>query len=485
MTDSSLRRIAIIGGSRIPFCRSNTLYAEQSNLDMLSAAIQGVVDRFGLEGKRVDQVVAGAVTTHSKDWNLAREAVMSTSLSPLTPGITLQQACGTSLQAALMAGGQIAAGQIDCAIVGGTDTTSDAPIVFQRRFAQRLVKLSKARSLGERLKVFKGFRPGELTPQPPRNAEPRTGLSMGQHCERMAREWQVTRKEQDELTLDSHQKAARAWDSGFFDPLVQSHAGAMRDNIVRPDTSLNKLSGLKPVFDRSKQGTLTAGNSSTLTDGAAAVLLASEEWARENDLPVTAWLTLGRTASVDFVNGDEGLLMAPTVAVAEMLQQAGLKLQDFDFYEIHEAFAAQVLCTLKAWESERYCRQRLGLDKPLGSIDTSRMNVHGGSVAIGHPFAATGARILSTLAHTLEQAGSGRGLISICTAGGMGVAAMLERGDKAPTGKKTTRKKGTRKKAAKTGKKKAGKKRAASKSASAGSEDNASTAGKAADSDQS
>ncbi len=463
MTDSSLRKIAIIGGSRIPFCRSNTLYADQTNLDMLTAAIQGVVDRYQLDGKKIDQVVAGAVTTHSKDWNLAREAVLSTSLSPLTPAVTLQQACGTSLQAALMAGGQIAAGQIDCAIVGGTDTTSDAPIVFQRRFAQRLIKLSKARSFGDKLKVFKGFRPGELAPQPPRNSEPRTGLSMGQHCERMAREWAISREAQDELTFESHQKAAQAWDSGFFDDLVRPHAGVIRDNIVRPDTSLEKLSSLKPVFDRSSNGTLTAGNSTTLTDGSAAVLLASEEWARENDLPVTAWLTFGRTASVDFVNGDEGLLMAPTVAVSEMLQRAELKLQDFDFYEIHEAFAAQVLCTLKAWESERYCRDRLGLNDALGSIDLRRMNVHGGSVAIGHPFAATGARILATLAQTLEKAGSGRGLISVCTAGGMGVAAIVERGNSASTGskKKATKKNAGKKKTSK--KKTVGKKKAASK----------------------
>jgi acetyl-CoA C-acetyltransferase len=451
MTDSSPLRIAIIGGSRIPFCRSNTLYADQTNLDMLAAAIQGVVDRYGLDGKKIDQVVAGAVTTHSKDWNLAREAVLSTTLSPLTPGITLQQACGTSLQAALMAGGQIAAGQIDCAIVGGTDTTSDAPIVFQRRFAQRLIKLSKARSLGDKLKVFKGFRPGELAPQAPRNSEPRTGLSMGQHCERMAREWEISREAQDQLTFESHQKAAQAWESGFFDDLVKPYAGVIRDNIVRPDTSLEKLASLKPVFDRSANGTLTAGNSTTLTDGAAAVLLASEEWARENDLPVTAWLSFGRTASVDYVNGDEGLLMAPTVAVAEMLQMAGLQLQDFDFYEIHEAFAAQVLCTLKAWESERYCRERLGLDSAMGSIDTRRMNVHGGSVAIGHPFAATGARILATLAHTLEKAGSGRGLISVCTAGGMGVAAIVERAGSGTSGnlKKTAKKKAGKKKASK------------------------------------
>ncbi|TVS13174.1 MAG: acetyl-CoA C-acetyltransferase [Wenzhouxiangella sp.] len=433
MSTSALRKIVVVGGTRIPFCRSNTLYSEQTNQNMLTGAIQGLVDRYQLQGKQLDQVIAGAVTTHSKDWNLAREAVLSTSLSPLTPAVTMQQACGTSLQAALLAGAQIAAGHIECAIVAGTDTTSDVPVVFQRRFAQRMVELSRARSLGQKLSALKGFGFGELAPQPPRNAEPRTGLSMGQHCERMAREWQISRSDQDELTLESHRKAASAWDSGFFDDLVVSHGGVVRDNIVRPDTSLAKLASLKPAFDR-KHGTLTAGNSTTLSDGAAAVLICSEDWARANDLPITAYLSHGRSAAVDYVNRDEGLLMAPTVAVAEMLKRAELGLETFDFFEIHEAFAAQVLCTLKAWESKEYCSDRLGLDKPLGRVDRSRMNVRGGSVAIGHPFAATGARILSTLAAILEQAGSGRGLISVCTAGGMGVAAILERPSATPNG---------------------------------------------------
>lgn len=427
MSGASPRRIAIIGGSRIPFCRSGTLYAEQTNLDMLAAAIQGVVSRFGLAGRQVDKVIAGAVTTHSRDWNLAREALLSTDLSPLTSGITMQQACGTSLQAALLAGAEISSGQIDCAIVAGTDTTSDVPVVFRRKFAQRLVRMSKARSLGQKLRALKGFRPGELAPEPPANAEPRTGLSMGQHCERMALEWSVGRQEQDELALDSHRKAAAAWESGFYDDLVIAHAGVLRDNLVRADSDMDQLGKLKPAFGRDGKGTLTAGNSTALTDGAAAVLLASEDYAAKHDLPVAAWLTHGRTAAVDYVERDEGLLMAPTVAVAEMLARAGLGLQEFDFYEIHEAFAAQVLCTLKAWESERYCKERLGLDGPLGAIDRQRMNIRGGSVAIGHPFAATGARILATLATILEQSGSGRGLISVCTAGGMGVAAILER----------------------------------------------------------
>ena len=422
---NQIRRIAVIGGSRIPFCRSNSIFSEKTNLDMLAAAIQGVVDRFGLDGMQLDEVVAGAVTTHPKDWNLAREALLSTRLSPLTPGITLQQACGTSLQSAMMIGAKIATGQIECGIAAGTDTTSDPPISFGRKFSQRLVKAGAARTAKQRLRAFRGFRPSELKPALPANGEPRTGISMGQHCERMAREWNIPREEQDRLALESHQKAAHAYDEGFFDDLVIPWGGVSRDNNIRVST-MEKLASLRTVFSKAPDATLTAGNSTPLTDGAAAVLLSSEEWAKANNLPVQAYITASRTSAVDFVN-DEGLLMAPTVAVSEMLQRTGLSLQDFDYYEIHEAFAAQVLCTLAAWESEEYCRDRLGLEAALGSIDRSKMNIHGSSLAVGHPFAATGARIVGNLAQILENAGSGRGLISICTAGGMGVAAILER----------------------------------------------------------
>jgi len=425
MTDS-LRRVAIVGGSRIPFCRSNTMYAEKSNLDMLSAVIDGVVERFELDDMQLDEVMAGAVMTHSRDFNLAREAVLSSKLSPLTTGITLQQACGTSLQAALNLAAKIASGQIESGIAAGTDTTSDAPIVYGNKFAHRMINLSQARTMKQRLAALKGFSPTELKPVSPTNGEMRTGLSMGQHCERMAQEWEITREDQDQLAYDSHQKAAAAYDDGFFDDLVTPWNGTNRDNNLRADSSIEKLASLRTVFDKGPKATLSAGNSTSLTDGAAAVLLCSEEWAASNKLPVQAFLTTGRSASVDFVN-DEGLLMAPTVAVAEMLQRAGLKLQDFDFYEIHEAFAAQVLCTLKAWESKDYCKQRLGLKKPLGSIDREKLNVNGSSLAVGHPFAATGARIVATLAQLLETKGSGRGLISVCTAGGMGVCAILER----------------------------------------------------------
>ena len=422
----SLRRVAIVGGSRIPFCRSNTMYADNSNLDMLSSVIDGIVQRFNLEGEQLDEVQAGAVINHSRDFNLAREAVLSSKLSPLTPGITLQQACGTSLQAALNLAAKIACGQIESGIAAGTDTTSDAPIVFGDKFARRMIHLSQARTMKQRLNVLKGFGPGELKPVSPTNGEIRTGLSMGQHCERMAQEWQIKREDQDQLAYESHKKAAAAYETGFFDGLVRPFNGVSRDNNLRVDTTIDKLASLRTVFDKPPKATLSAGNSTSLTDGAAAILLCSEEWAKQHDLPVQAYLTTGRSAAVDFVN-DEGLLMAPTVAVAEMLQRAGLKLQDFDFYEIHEAYAAQVLCTHKAWESKEYCSERLGLKKPQGSNDREKQKENGSSLANGHPYAATVARIVATLAQLLEEKGSGRGLISVCTAGGMGVCAILER----------------------------------------------------------
>jgi acetyl-CoA C-acetyltransferase len=425
MTEQGMRRVAVLGGVRIPFCRSYTAYAELSNLDMLTAALAGLIERFSLHGAHIDEVVGGAVVTHAKDWNLAREAVIGSALSPTTPAITMMQACGTSLQGALQLGAKIATGQIECGIALGTDTTSDAPIVFKRSFAQRLVQLSRAKSLGEKFAVFKGFSPAELAPQPPSTAEPRTGLSMGEHCELMAKEWGITREAEDLLAYESHRKAAAAYDEGFMDDLVIPCAGVFRDNNIREGISLAKMAELKPAFDRGSGGTITAANSTPLTDGASTVLLASEEWAAKHNISVQAYLTLGRTAAVDFVAG-EGLLMAPTVAVNELLKQSGLALQDFDYYEIHEAFAAQVLATLKAWESEDYCRRRLGRSEPLGSIDRAKLNVKGSSIAFGHPFAATGARILAVLAKLLHSEGGQRGLISVCTAGGMGVVAILE-----------------------------------------------------------
>jgi acetyl-CoA C-acetyltransferase len=421
--NQTLRRVAVIGGVRIPFCRSNTLYADQSNLDMLIAVLNGLIDKYKLAGVHIDEVTGGAVVSHSKDWNLAREAVLGTKLAHSTPGITMQQACGTSLQAAMGIAAKIATGQTESGIAMGSDTTSDAPIVFKPKFAHRLVEVQNARSFGERLSAFKGFSPTELAPQPPSVAEPRTGLSMGQHTELMAQEWKITRAEQDQLAYESHKKAAEAYRSGYMDDLVVPFAGVFRDNNLRDDISLEKMATLKSAFDK-ERGTLTAANSTPLTDGAACVLLASEEWAMQRGLPVQAYLTYSQTAANNFVEG-EGLLMAPTVAVSKMLTRAGLKLQDFDFYEIHEAFAAQVLATLKAWEDPEYCKRFLGRDEPMGSIDRAKLNVKGSSLAFGHPFAATGARIVANLAKLLSEHG-GRGLISVCTAGGMGVAAILE-----------------------------------------------------------
>ena len=422
--DQILRRVAVIGGVRIPFCRSNTLYADKSNLEMLTAVVNGLVDKYKLAGVHIDEAAGGAVVTHSRDWNLAREAVLGTKLAPTTPGITMQQACGTSLQAAMGIAAKIAIGQIDSGIAMGSDTTSDAPIVFKEKFAHRLVQAQQARSALDRLKAFKGFSPAELAPQPPSVSEPRTGLSMGQHAELMAQEWKVTRAEQDELAFQSHKKAAEAYRSGYMDDLIVPFAGVFRDNNLREDISLDKIATLKTAFEKSERGTLTAANSTPLTDGAACVLLASEEWATKRGLPVQAYLTYSQTSANNFIEG-EGLLMAPTVAISRMLDRAGLKLQDFDYYEIHEAFAAQVLATLKALEDPVYCKQFLGRDAAMGSIDRAKLNVKGSSLAFGHPFAATGARIIANLAKLLSEHG-GRGLISVCTAGGMGVAAILE-----------------------------------------------------------
>ncbi len=426
MNTQSLRPVAVVGGVRTPFCRSNTAYSDLSNKDMLATALQGLSERFNLKGEQVDEVFAGAVVSHSRDWNLAREAVLSTDLSPLTPGVTLQQACGTSLQAAMVSAAKIASGQIDSAIAAGSDTTSDAPIVLGDKLRKRLIKLGRARSFKDRLKLFKGFGLRELAPVPPGTGEPRTGMSMGQHCELMAKEWGITREDQDALALASHQNAAAAYAAGFMDPLLTPCAGVLRDNNLRADSTLEALAGLRNAYDKSDAGTLTAGNSTPLTDGASSLLLASEEWARERGLPVLAYLTHSRHSAVDFVAG-EGLLMAPTVAVSEMLERAQMSLQDFDLYEIHEAFAAQVLCTLKAWESDDYCRDRLGRDSALGAIDRSKLNVNGSSLAVGHPFAATGARVLSAGAEALNARGGGKCLVSVCTAGGMGCVAVLER----------------------------------------------------------
>jgi acetyl-CoA C-acetyltransferase len=424
LVGSQPRRVAVIGGVRIPFARAHGAYANVGNQEMLTASLKGVVDKFGLQGVRLGDVIAGAVMKHSSQWNLARECLLDSGLSPETPGLDVQRACGTSIEAAIAIANKVALGQIDAGIAGGVDTVSDPPIVFGKGYQQLLLRAHRAKSFGERIAPFLGLRPRHFKPHFPGVGEPRTGLSMGQHTEKMAREWQIARADQDALALSSHQGASKAWADGFFSDLVVPHLGLATDNNVRSDTSLEKLAKLKPSF--AKDGTLTAGNSTPMTDGSAAVLLASEEWARSRGLPVQAYMTHGKVAAVDFVGG-EGLLMAPAYAVPRMLADAGLALQDFDYYEIHEAFAAQVLCTLKAWESERFCRERLGLAQPLGAIDRAKLNVKGGSVAVGHPFAATGARIVATLAKLLATRGSGRGLISVCTAGGMGVTAILER----------------------------------------------------------
>lgn len=420
------RRVAIVGGLRIPFARAHGSYAGCSNQDMMTSVLAGMVNKFHLAGVPLGDVSLGAVIKHSKDWNLARESVLGSGLAPETPAYDLQRACGTSLEAAIQIGNKIALGQIDAGIAAGTDSISDAPIVYPDEFRNLLLSSFRARSMGEKISPWFGFRPGMLKPEFPGVLEPRTGLSMGESTELTAKEWNISREAQDELAVQSHHHTARAYDEGFFGDLILPYEGLSKDNNIRPDTSVEQLAKLKPVFDRSGAGTMTAGNSTPLTDGAAGVLLASEDWARDRGLPIQAYLRYGKVAAVDFIH-KEGLLMAPAFAVSRMLQDAGLTLQDFDLYEIHEAFAAQTLATLKAWESAEFCRDKLGRDEPMGAIDRSRLNTKGGSIAIGHPFAATGARIVAGLAKMLEAGGGTRGLISVCTAGGMGVTAILEK----------------------------------------------------------
>lgn len=425
---SELRRVAILGGMRIAFCRNNTAYFDVGNLGLSIKTLGALVEKFGLQGEQLGEVAMGAVLKHSSDFNLAREATLSSGLSPLTPGITLQRACGTGLDSLITVANKIAVGQIDSGIGGGSDTTSDVPIAVNKKLRRRLLNANMAKTTGQRIgALLKGFSLAELKPEFPGVAEPRTGKSMGESCEQMAKTWGIGRAEQDQLAFESHQKAAAAYARGFYNDLVAPFRGLERDNILRPDTTLEKLATLKPAFDKtSGQGTLTAGNSTNLSDGASAALLASEDWAKAHGLEVQAYLRDAQVAAVDFVGG-EGLLMAPAWAVSQLLERNGLTLQDFDFYEIHEAFAAQVLCTLKAWEDESFCREKLGREKALGRIDRSKLNVVGSSLAMGHPFAATGARIVATAAKLLKEKGQGRVLVSICTAGGMGVAAIIER----------------------------------------------------------
>ena len=422
-----MRKVCIISGKRIPFARSGTKYMRKGNKELMSSALRALKDDLGLDKKDVGEIILGAVSKHAADFALARESAIEAGLAFNIPATDIQKACGTGLEAALMVAGKIAIGQIDSGIAGGVDSNSDIPVEFKKSFSDRLSAMNYARDFSGRLKALKGLNPKDLLPKFPAIKEPRTGLSMGESCEVMAKRWGIKREDQDQLAYESHQKAASAYESGFYNDLIVPFGGLEKDGILRPDIALEKLGKLNPAFDKkSGEGTLTAGNSTPLTDGASAVFLCSEEYAKENNLEVQAYLTIGQSAAVNYID-DEGLLMAPAYAVPKMLDRAGLTLQDFDFYEIHEAFAAQVLCTLKAWEDETFCKEKLGRESALGSIDRSKLNVKGGSLALGHPFAATGGRILAGLAKMIHEEGSGRGLISICTAGGMGVTAIVEK----------------------------------------------------------
>ncbi len=426
MSVRDLRDVYVLGGNRIPFVRSGGKYLKASNQDMLTAAIDGLVSRYGLAGERLGEVAAGAVLKHSRDFNLTRESVLGSHLSPTTPAYDVQQACGTGLEATILTANKIALGQIDSAIAGGSDTTSDAPLAVNDSLRRTLMKVNYAKTPQQRISALTKIRPGQLAPDQPSNGEPRTGLSMGEHQAITTKEWGITREAQDELTARSHHNLAAAYERGFFDDLLTPYLGVTKDNNLRPDSTPEKLAKLKPVFGKGEGATMTAGNSTPLTDGASAVLLGSREWADEHRITPLARFVDGETAGVDYVTGNEGLLMAPPYAIARLLQRNNLSLQDFDFYEIHEAFASTVLCHLAALESPEFCKDKLGLDAPLGTIDRDKLNVNGSSLAAGHPFAATGGRIVASTAKMLFEKGSGRALISICAAGGLGVVAILE-----------------------------------------------------------
>ena len=423
--DGRAIRVAVVGGARIPFCRANSIYTDVSNQEMMTATLAALVQKFDLKGQTLGDVALGAVIKHSSDWNLARECVIGSGLSLRTPGVDMQRACGTSIEACINIANKIALGQIEAGVAGGVDSLSDVPMVFADGFRSLLLASHRGKSMVQKMLPWFQLRPHHFAPQFPGVTEPRTNLSMGQSMEVTAKEFGIARDHQDQLALASHIKAAAAYDAGFYEDLIVPFHDVEEDNNIRRDTTFEKLQALKPVFDKSDTGTITAGNSTPLTDGAAAVLLASEHWARQKNLPIVAYLTFCKVAAVNFVSV-EGLLMAPVYAVSEMLKEADLPLQNFDFYEIHEAFAAQTVATLMAWQSEKYCRERLGRKQPLGPIDLAKLNVKGGSIAIGHPFAATGARIVATMAKLLDEKGSGRGLISVCTAGGMGVTAIMQ-----------------------------------------------------------
>lgn len=423
----TVRPVAVLGGNRIPFARSNGPYSRASNQDMLAAALDGLVERFGLQGELLGEAVAGAVLKHSRDFNLTREVVLGSQLDHRTSAYDIQQACGTGLEAAILVADKIALGRIESAVAGGADTTSDAPLGVNEDLRQIMLEANRRKTMQQRLPLLAKLRPGHLVPSIPRNEEPRTGMSMGEHAALTAQRWEVSREAQDVLAATSHQRMAAAYERGFFDDLMTPYLGLERDQNLRPDSSVEKLAKLKTVFGRGDSATMTAGNSTPLSDGAAVALLSSEEWAAERGIPVLAHLVDYETAAVDYVGGDEGLLMAPAYAVPRLLTRNGLTFDDIDFFEIHEAFASQVLATLKAWEDPAFAKERLGLDTPLGPVDHSKLNVNGSSLAAGHPFAATGARILASTAKMLAEKGSGRALISICAAGGQGVTAIVER----------------------------------------------------------
>ena len=422
------RRVAIVDGCRTPFAKAGTAFREISAVELGKVSVRELISRADLDVNEIDHVVYGTVIQSVQEPNIAREVTLGSGIPATVPSFTVGRACASSNQAITSAAEQIALGMADVVIAGGAESLTDVPILFSDEMRDALVAASKARSLGDRLKAFASVRPRHLAPITPAIAEPTTGLTMGQSAEKMAQENGISREEQDRWALRSHQLAWAATEDGRLTreiaPVYVDGVPVTRDNGIRGDTSLEKLAQLKPAFDR-QYGTVTAGNASPLTDGASAVLLMSEEKARELGYEPLGYI---RGYAYAALAPADQLLQGPVFAVPVALERAGVTMGDIDLMDMHEAFAAQVLSNMQWMQSKKIAEERLGLSAPIGLPDEDRINVMGGSIAIGHPFGATGGRITVTLLNELRRRGQSLGLITVCAAGAMGFAMVVETG---------------------------------------------------------
>ncbi|MEM9188659.1 MAG: acetyl-CoA C-acyltransferase FadI [Myxococcota bacterium] len=423
------KRVAVVAGLRTPFAKQGTAYKDVSALDLGKLAVTELLQRTGVEPSEIGQVVYGQVVPSLSGPNIAREIVLGTGMPQDIEAYSVSRACATSYQSTVNVAESILAGSVDCGIAGGSDSASDVPIAVSKKLADALVTASKARTLPDRLRAFKNLKPKDLIPVPPALKEMSTGLTMGESAEKMAKENGISRADQDAYAHRSHTRTAKAWNDGRFADEVMTvyvppkYKGSIgEDNLVRKDSTLEGYEKLRPVFDR-KHGSVTAGNSSPLTDGASALLLMREDKAKALGFDVLGFI---RSYSFAALDPRGQLLMGPSYATPIALDRAGIELSDIDLVDMHEAFAAQILSNTQAFESDAFAREKLGRKKRIGEIDWDKFNVNGGSIAIGHPFAATGARQITQTLHELKRRGGGLGLVTACAAGGLGAAMVLE-----------------------------------------------------------